>query len=151
MRTDAKIVLALLAVAVLATVLWTLVTARRNGGVAELPPVLVSFLLFGFEGGALTPGLIIIRNDHQNKGALIAHERCHQRQMLADGYLTWLRRYALNLNWRQRYEVEAYRVWVQHSPADLKRCAFDLVHGYDLDLSTDAAMHMLLPKPGGES
>lgn len=151
MRPDAQIVVALLSVAVLATVLWVLVTARRNGGVAELPPVLVSFLLFGFEGGALTPGLIIIRNDHRNRCALIAHERCHQRQMLADGYLTWLRRYVFDLRWRQQYEIEAYRVWVQHSPADLGRCAFDLVHGYGLDLSADAAMHLLLPKPGGES
>jgi len=140
---DGEIVAAALAVAALCVPLWIFAKARRNGGVAELPSALVSFLLFGFGGGALSPGLIIIASDTYNKAALIEHERCHQHQMLRDGYWTWLSRYVFDLRWRQQYEVEAYRVWVQHSPDDLMRCARDLVNGYDLLLTFDGAVKLL--------
>lgn len=140
---DGAIVLAALAIALLCVPLLVFWKARRNGGVAELPPGLVSFLLFGFGGGALSPRLIIIKNDHRNKPALIAHERCHQRQMLRDGYWTWIWRYVFSLHWRQEYEVEAYRVWFRHSPDDLDRCARDLVNGYEFNLTFDVAMQLL--------
>lgn len=140
---DGEIVAAALAVAALCVPLWIFAKARRNGGVAELPSALVSFLLFGFGGGALSPGLIIIASDTYNKAALIEHEMCHQRQMLRHGYLTWIWRYVFDLGWRQRYEVEAYRVWVQHTPGDLGRCARDLVNGYELGVSIDEAVLLL--------
>lgn len=140
---NGKIVAAALVVAALCVPLCIFAKARSNKGVAELPSELVSFLLFGFGGGALSPGLIIIASDTYNKAALIEHERCHQRQMLRHGYLTWLWRYVFDLAWRQRYEVEAYRIWVQHAPGDLLRCASDLVNGYGLGVSIDEAVRLL--------
>jgi len=143
MRPDAQIVLAFLACAILATLLSILVYARNNGGVALVPSALTSFLFFGFSGGAITPGLIIVSRDHGNLPALIAHERCHQQQMLRDGYWTWLWRYVFDLGWRQMYEVQAYRIWVQHSPDDLARCARALVNEYGLGVSIDEAIWLL--------
>jgi hypothetical protein len=139
MRPDAQIVLALLAVAVLATVLWIFWKARRNGGVAELP----SFLMFGWGGAAWGQTCIVIDRDTWKRGALIAHERCHQRQMARDGTLTFYWRYFTSKQARQEYEVEAYRVWVQHEPGDVYLCANWLVNSYGLKIGLPAAMQLL--------
>lgn len=143
LTSDGELVVAGLAVAALLYILYVVRTARKNNGVVELHPAVISFLLFGFGGVTISPTLMLISNDHKKKQALIAHERCHQMQMLRDGYWTWVFRYAFNLAWRQEYEIEAYRVWVKHEPNDAYVCASWLVNDYGLSLSQHEAMQLL--------
>jgi len=139
---DGLLVAAALAVAVLFVPLWIFCEARRNGGIAELP----SMLMFGWGGAAWGQTCIVIDKDAWSKSALIAHEHFHQRQMARDGTLRFYWRYFTDQEARQDYEVEAYRVWVQVEPADLYRCARALTGSYGLGLTDQEAIELLRGK-----
>ncbi len=132
---DGQIVAAALAVAALCVPLWIFAKARRNGGVAELP----SMLMFGWGGAAC----IVVDRSDWSKTALIAHERCHQSQMARDGTLRFYWRYFTSKQARQQYEIEAYRVWVQVKSDDLYRCARALMQDYGLDVTYQEALGLL--------
>ena len=136
---DGLIVVAALFVAVLCVPLWIFWKARRNGGVAELP----SFLMFGWGGAAWGQHTIVVDRDDWSKAALIAHERCHQRQMARDGTLRFYWRYLTSKSARQDCEIEAYRVWVQVKPDDLFRCARALIGSYGLGITYQEAIELL--------
>lgn len=53
---DGIIVLCILVSIILCTVLWILIKARQNDGVAEIP----SRLLFGWDGAAWGPTLLLL-------------------------------------------------------------------------------------------
>ena len=58
------------------------------------------------------PWLIIVAKPYKNHAALIAHEQCHQAQQRKDGTFKFWWRYITSSDWRYRYELEAYRVWL---------------------------------------
>lgn len=136
---DGVVVICLVAVAILLTFLWILIKARRNNGVAEIP----SMLLFGWDGAAWGPNIIVINKDYWNKKPLIAHERCHQDQQRRDGWITFYLRYFTSKEWRYKYELEAYRVWVQVEPNDLNRIINVMMNGYGFNLSYNDALEAL--------
>ena len=105
---DGLIVIAILTVAVLVGFLWILIKARMNDGIAEIP----AFLLFGWDGAAWGPNIIVINKDYWNKKPLIAHERCHQAQQRRDGLFTFWWRYTTSKQHRQHYEVAVYRLHI---------------------------------------
>lgn len=80
--------------------------------------ILPSPFLFGYWGSAPFPWLLILSYDQRNNAALIAHEQCHQAQQRRDGTLTFWKRYITSCDWRYRYELEAYRVWLDVQPED---------------------------------
>ena len=139
MTPDGTLVLAALAIGVLLVLLWIFSKARANGGVAELP----SILMFGWGGAAWGQHTIVVDRDDWSKAALIAHERCHQRQMARDGTLRFYWRYFTSKSARQDYEIEAYRVWVQVEPTDMWRCVRALTGSYGLDITDQEAMELL--------
>jgi hypothetical protein len=105
---DGIIALCILVSIILCTVLWILIKARQNDGVAEIP----SQLLFGWDGAAWGPNIIVINKDYWNKKPLIAHERCHQAQQRRDGLFTFWWRYTTSKQHRQHYEVAVYRLHI---------------------------------------
>ena len=131
---DGAIFLAALAIAALCALLYILITARKNNGIAIVPGGLVSFLTGGFDGITLTPSLAIVASDYRNLPALIVHERVHQAQMRRDGTLTFLWRYITSRTHRLNYEVEAYRAWIEHSPGDRWRVV-GMLQGYGKTLT----------------
>lgn len=136
---DGIMVMCIVAVGILLTFLWILIKARLNNGIAEIP----SFLLFGWSGAAWGPNIIVIDKDYSNKRPLIAHERCHQDQQRRDGWLTFYFRYFTNKDWRYKYELEAYRVWVQVEPNDLSRIINVMLNGYGFNISYNEALEAL--------
>lgn len=139
MTPDGILFLAALAIAALCVLMWIFWKARANGGVAELP----SFLMFGWGGAAWGQTCIVVDRDDWSKAALIAHERCHQRQMARDGTTTFYWRYLTSTEARQQYEIEAYRVWVQVEPNDLWRCVRSLTGSYGLGITDQEAIELL--------
>lgn len=139
---DGALFLAALAIAALCLLLHILVSARRNSGIAIVPSGIVSILTFDSAGLALTPSLSIVARGYRNLPALIAHERVHQEQMRRDGTLTFWWRYITDKRARLDYEVEAYRVWVQHSPGDLWRVV-GMLQGYGVALTYAEAVALL--------
>lgn len=139
MTPDGILFLAALAIAALCVLLWIFWKARANGGVAELP----SFLMFGWGGAAWGQTCIVVDRADWSKAALIAHERCHQRQMARDGTATFYWRYLTSTEARQQYEIEAYRVWVQVEPNDLWRCVRALTGSYGLGITDQEAVELL--------
>lgn len=136
---DGIIVLAILGAGILATFLWILIKARLNDDIAEIP----SFLLFGWDGAAWGPNIIVINKDYWNKKPLIAHERCHQDQQRKDGWLTFYFRYFTSKEWRLKYELEAYRVWVAVAPEDIHRIVNVMMNSYGFNLSYSDALEAL--------
>lgn len=136
---DGIIVMCLIAVGVLFTFLWILIKARLNGGIARIP----SILMFGWDGAAWGPNIIVINRDYYNQKPLIAHEQCHQAQQRRDGVFTFYFRYFTSKEWRYTYELEAYRVWVRIAPEDINNIARVLVHSYGFDLTYDEALAAL--------
>ena len=67
---DGIIVLCILVSIILCTVLWILIKARLNDGIAEIP----SFLLFGWDGAAWGPNITVINKDYWNKKPLLLLE-----------------------------------------------------------------------------
>lgn len=136
---DGLLVAAALAVAALCVPLWIMRKARNNGGIAELP----SMLMFGWGGAAWGQTCIVVDRSDWSKAALIAHERCHQAQMARDGTLRFYWCYLTSKQARQQYEIEAYRVWVKVKPDDLYRCARALMQDYGLDVTYQEAVGLL--------
>lgn len=96
-------------------------------------------LLFWADGFTPFPWLILIhpRNrSHWSLDGLIAHERKHQEQMDRDGWFRFVFRYLLSKRWRLAYEVEAYKVSIEHNmsvghAANLIATGYRLPHGVD--------------------
>jgi hypothetical protein len=104
-----------------------------------LPPA----LLFGYWGIAPLPWLIILSSAHRNHAALIAHEQCHQSQQRRDGTLRFWWRYLTSREWRQTYEVEAYKAWLNVNPANIYSVARMLATRYKLNLTLAQAVQLL--------
>lgn len=86
---------------------------------------------------------IVINKDYWNKKPLIAHERCHQDQQRKDGWLTFYFRYFTSKEWRLKYELEAYRVWVAVAPEDIRRIVNVMMNSYGFNLSYSDALEAL--------
>jgi hypothetical protein len=123
---------AILLLHILRCVIW------RNG-ICPVPQP----LLFGFWGVSVAPWLMLVATDYKNHAALIAHERCHQDQQRRDGLLTFWFRYLTNKQARQDYEVEAYRVWYQTEPKELRNCVWALTKSYGFKLTEKEAINLL--------
>jgi hypothetical protein len=136
---DGLIVIAILTVAVLVGFLWILIKARMNDGIAEIP----AFLLLGWDGAAWGPNIIVINKDYWNKKPLIAHEKCHQDQQRRDGWITFYFRYFTSKEWRFKYELEAYRVWLKVEPDDVHRITGVMVNSYGFNLTYEEAYKAL--------
>lgn len=139
---NGAIFLGALATAVLCLLLYILISARKNNGIAVVPGGVVSILTFGSDGLALTPSLALVASDYHNLPALIVHERVHQDQMRRDGTLAFWWRYITSSAHRLNYEVEAYRVWLQYSPEDLWRVV-GMLQGYGVALTYAEALALL--------
>lgn len=137
---DGIIVICIIVSIVLCTILWILIKARLNNGIAEIP----SQLLFGWDGAAWGPNVIVINKSYWNKKPLIAHERCHQDQQRRDGWITFYFRYFTSKEWRLKYELEAYRVWVKVEPTDIHRIIGVLVNSYGFNLTHEEAYKALI-------
>lgn len=139
LTSDGLIVLSLLISAVLATWLWILIKARNNNGIAELP----SFLMFGWGGAAWTPSIIVIDKNHQNKEALIAHERIHQEQQRKYGWFKFYFKYLTDKQFRFEMEVEAYKAWLQATPNDFEKVIWWLLNSYNISKSREEIIKLL--------
>jgi len=122
--------------------LYTTLCIIFNKGICPLPKP----FMFGFWGSAPLPFLIYVAIDYRNHKALLAHEGCHQDQQRRDGLLTFWWKYITSKQARQDYEVEAYRVWVQVAPDDLRSCVWVLTKSYGFDLTESKARELLLAK-----
>lgn len=138
---DGAIVLSLILIAVLCVVLWILLSARKQDGIAYLP----SWMMFGNQGVAVSASLIIVLKGYDLLPGLIRHERRHQEQMRRDGLFTFWGRYLFSRKWRREYEIDAFREWVREYPKDLDRAAGMLSRGYDFGLSISQAREILRP------
>jgi hypothetical protein len=94
----------------------------------------------GFDG--FTPGpLILLRPGASH--ALIEHEKVHVRQFWRSWGLMGVL-YLLSRRWRLRYEVEAYREQLRHSPPGAARALARLLAGkYRLRITEDEAYRLL--------
>lgn len=137
---DGIIVICILVSIILCVILWILNKARINNGIAEVP----SQILFGWDGAAWGPNIIVINKDYWNKKPLIAHERCHQEQQRRDGWITFYFRYFTSKEWRYKYELEAYRVWVKIEPEDIHRITNVLMNSYGFNLTYEEAYKALI-------
>lgn len=99
-------------------------------------------LMFGWWGSAPFPWLMILAYDQRNNAALIAHERCHQDQQRRDGVLTFWHRYIFNKDWRYRYELEAYRVWLDTAPNDFW-LVVSMMQNYGFNISQSELINAL--------
>lgn len=95
---------------------------------------------------AMTLGwIILIRPRCKDDAGLLAHEQVHVRQWKESFGLFWPR-YLLSKKWRLRYEIEAYREQLRHSPGDLDLFAGYLSQNYRLGISRDVArVALVLP------
>lgn len=132
---DGLIFVSTLAVVILSIIPYIFFKASRNNGIALLP----DFLLFGFWGSAPLPNLMILANSQKDNKALIAHEQCHQGQQRRDGVLKFWSNYIFNKEMKLKYEVEAYKVWLEVNPKDREKVIFWLMNGYDFELSRQEA------------
>lgn len=87
--------------------------------------------------------IIVINKDYWNKKPLIAHERCHQDQQRRDGWITFYFRYFTSKEWRFKYELEAYRVWVSIEPGDVHHITNVIVNSYGFNLTHEEAYKAL--------
>lgn len=101
-------------------------------------------LLFWADAFTASPSLILIKPKHANNHALIAHERVHQMQMIANGTFKFWRKYLFSKAFRQQVEVEAYRTQIAYGASALG-CAVHLCSDYQLGLTLDEAIKLLEP------
>ena len=114
---DGLMIAMVLGAALVAYIIYALIKATRNNGIVLLPEV----LMFGWWGSAPLPWLMFLTYAQKDNAALIAHERCHQDQQRRDGVLTFWVRYVFNKDWRYKYELEAYKVWLTVALEDMWR------------------------------
>lgn len=106
--------------------------------------VIPTRLLFFADGFCLAPGLIFIRPERIKDHALIEHEKVHAAQQAKLGVLRFWVGYLFNRSFRQRMEVEAYRVQLALSPRSLEAFARGLSTRYFLDLTHAQARELLI-------
>jgi len=128
---DGLLFLLVIAAITVASVIYTIIKATRNHGIAVVPDL----VLFGVWGFTTSPWLVLIASSQKDNAALIAHERCHQMQMRRDGLLTFWWGYLTSKHARLAYEIEAYRVWLDIAPGDRFKVLWWLEHGYNVGLS----------------
>ena len=88
------------------------------------------------------PNLMFIKAQFKHSVALHKHEETHQMQMRRDGLLKFWARYLFCPSCRLAYEVEAYKVSIEHgTPIDV--CAIYLAGMYYFDMSFDEAKQLL--------
>lgn len=104
--------------------------------------ILVTRLLFWADGFAVSPSLMLLHPRSKQDAGLIEHERVHQRQMRADGWLLFIVRYLFSRRWRTLYEVEAYRVSIAGGMSR-RRAAHYLATSYWLRLTQEQAEQLL--------
>lgn len=100
-------------------------------------------LLTWSRGMALTPSLILIREDARGDEALLAHEREHCEQMRRLGTVWFWLRYITSAAFRQRVEVDAYRVSYSHAPERIAAYATALSTRYRLRLTFEQAVKLI--------
>lgn len=94
----------------------------------------------GFDG--FTPGPLILLRPGASQ-ALIEHEKVHVRQFWRSWGLMGVL-YLLSRRWRLRYEVEAYREQLRHSPPGAARyMAHVLASRYWLKITEEEAYRLL--------
>ena len=94
----------------------------------------------GFDG--FTPGPLILLRPGASQ-ALIEHEKVHVRQFWRSWGLMGVL-YLLSRRWRLRYEVEAYREQLLHSPPSAARMLARVLAGkYRLRITEDDAYRLL--------
>ena len=99
-------------------------------------------LLFWADAFTVSPNLVLVRPKYQKDAGLLAHERVHQGQMRADGWLRFVWRYLCSRRWRACYEVEAYRVSIAHG-MPLPLAAWHLKTKYWLGITHQQAVDLL--------
>lgn len=104
--------------------------------------IINSCLLWFAAGLTVSQRLIVIHPKYKNDKPLLAHERCHQAQMVRLGTLRWWWRYLTDKSFRQASEVEAYQVQISHG-AKRSACALNLATMYQLDLDYGTAYQLL--------
>lgn len=87
---------------------------------------------------------IFVRPQSAKDAALIEHELVHWREQAWSPL--WWPRYLLSRRFRQAAEVRAYRRQIECG-ADPHVCARHLSTGYQLDLSHEAALELLIGNP----
>jgi hypothetical protein len=120
----AALALTILLLHIIRCVIW-------QKGICPLP----SIMLLGFWGVSITPWLMFVSIGYKDHEALIAHERSHQMQQRRDGLLTFWSNYIFDKEMKLKYEVEAYKVWLEVNPKDREKVIFWLMNGYDFELS----------------
>ena len=102
------------------------------------------FVPKGFGGITIAP-FIFMKKKHKNNKELLEHEKVHIKQEYKWLIIPYFFMYKLSKKWRQKWEVEAYQVSLQHGlPLDV--AARWLSTKYDLDLSFKQARNLLLNK-----
>lgn len=100
------------------------------------------FLMPSWMDGRCLGPIVQIRPSSRNDVGLVQHELVHQRQWKQNPILYPLR-YWLSRRWRLRYELEAYREQLKHSPLDVDRFAYLLAGKYRLNISQQRAKDLL--------
>lgn len=136
---DGLLFLSAIAAIAIAAVIYTIIKAMRNDGIAVVP----DFFLFGVWGFTTSPWMVLIALSQKDNAALIAHERCHQMQQRRDGLFTFWFGYLFNKTKRLNYEIEAYKVWLDIQPKDHYKVLWWLEHGYNTNLTKEQIIKLL--------
>ena len=104
--------------------------------------IIATRLLFWADAFTVNTKLILVRPEHKDNRALLAHERQHQLQMQQLGvyYFTW--KYLTDRQFRQAMEVEAYKISIACGE-NKAFCARYLSERYWLGINFDEAMALL--------
>lgn len=105
--------------------------------------ILPNWAMFGWGGSAPFPWLIILSSKYKDNLPLIIHEQTHQEQQRRDGWFKWVYRYLFKPEWRQTYEVEAYRAQLKLQPSSASTFAYSLANKYKLDINYIHAYFLL--------
>ena len=85
---------------------------------------------------------MFIKHQYKDSVALHKHEETHQKQMRDNGVFKFWFTYIFHPCCRLAYEVEAYKVSIEHgTPIDV--CAVHLAGMYYLDINFDQARELL--------
>lgn len=104
-------------------------------------------LLFKAQAITVAPRLIVMVPARRDDAALLAHEQVHASQQREHGwrrggFVGWWVCYLASRAFRQRMEVAAYRVQIQHG-ASLEDCARNLSTRYCLGITMRTARMLL--------
>lgn len=96
---------------------------------------------FWADAFTVNTSLILIHPDHKQDAPLLAHERVHQAQMRSQGTTRFWLKYLFSKSFRQRVEVEAYKVQIA-AGASAITCASHLTR-YWLGITQSEALALL--------